>query len=144
MLSAELALVGSVVVVACAHASPQEPFLPPSSAVARAFVPPPGAITLKASESWQSDDGELEVEIANVIDYSNPCPPDLRCVWSGIVRQIVINVTHGEETQALRLNEQAIRRIGSWRIEVLNVTGNEASLMFVRDVETPPKPNVSE
>lgn len=136
MPSARLMLVGCVLLLACAHAAPVEPPAGPPR-VESPFVPPDDAITLKASETWESEDGSLLIEVVNVIDYSSPCPPGSQCVWSGIVRQVILNVTLDEETSAWRLNEQATRRLGPWRIEVLNVTGPDASLRLILDPQRP-------
>lgn len=137
MRSARLALVGCAIFLACAHASPLDAPSQPTPVVEPPFVPPPDAITLKASESWESENGSFLVEVVDVIDHSSPCPASVRCVWSGIVRQVILNVTLDGETEAWRLNERAIRSIGPWRVEVLNVTAPKASLMLRRDTEWP-------
>lgn len=101
---------------------------------------PDDAITLQAEGEWTSDDGAVKLVVRDVIEVSSPCPPGAKCVWSGVLRQVVFDVTMDEETEALRLNERATRTLGDWRLEVLRIAAPSVSFTLRKVMVAPVDP----
>lgn len=80
----------------------------------------------------------MRVLALQIIDFVAPCPPDGRCVWAGVVRQLVVEVTEDGETRSLRLNERARRVLGEHAFEVLHIEGDAAMVSLRPLAETVP------
>lgn len=93
---------------------------------------PSDAITLSKGETWTSDDAALRIHVKDVIDISSPCPPGAKCVWSGVMKRAILDVTLEGETSEWRLDEGDSRTAGAWRVELVQVSEPTISLTVRR------------